>query len=153
PGCCTAGVAAGGTTIGLPAAAADSGAFCWTLVGVPATAGVAGACLPEFSETKVAQPSTRAIAAPAARPTLSRRDFWPATIGYALWLARTSAFSLSSSRGSVCGTAAGSADRTGSSQGPRIVFAGDSVVTRLLLMSGVRQLVAIKGSHIGKPDC
>ena len=60
---------------------------------------VAGCCMGgalttsrlELSEAKVAAPSTSATAAPAASPAPSRRLFWLATTGKALWLATTSA--------------------------------------------------------------
>src|SRR5206468_9060012 len=131
----------GGATIGTPGRAGVGNA-----TAVPV---FTEACLPEFSERNVAQPSTSAIAAPAARPRLSRRLFCRATIGKAFVLATTSACSLSSNRGSVCGTCAGSDERTGSSQGPRMVRPGASITTRLAGIVGIRQLVAVKRSYVG----
>src|SRR4051794_11980386 len=80
-----AAVVAGGMTIGLPGTAAgigSPGCVCATVAG--AAAELSDACRLELSETKVAQPSTSAIAPPAARPTLSRRVLRVATIGNAL---------------------------------------------------------------------
>ena len=93
-----------------------------------------------------------ATAAPAARPTLSRRAFCVATTGKAFWLAMTRACSLSSRRGSVCGTATGTAERSESSQGPRIVVPRVSMVMRSMLMAAIRQFVAVKRSYIRNPD-
>jgi hypothetical protein len=78
-----AGAPAGGMTMGLPGTGAGigiPGCIVRVATAVDAT-GFTAAWRPEFSETKVAQPRTSAIAAPAARPRLSRRDFWVATTG------------------------------------------------------------------------
>src|SRR5437763_2528650 len=137
--------------IGLPGTAAGMGRpgrTCCVVSAVEA-AGALDACRVEFSDTNVAHPSTSAIAAPAARPRLSRRERCRATTGNAFWLARTSAFSLSSSRGSVCGTA-GSDAAAGFCQGPRTVLPVASMVTRLVVMIGIRQLVAIEGGAVAE---
>jgi len=68
PACGLLATAAGGTTIGRPGIAAGAGN-----AAVGAAAGLVCEWRLELKDTKVAQPSTRAIAAPAARPTLSRR--------------------------------------------------------------------------------
>jgi hypothetical protein len=78
-----AGAPAGGMAIGLPGTGVGigiPGCMVWVATAVEA-AGFTEACRPEFSERNVAQPRTSAIAAPAAKPRLSRRDFCVATIG------------------------------------------------------------------------
>src|SRR5579864_4574737 len=139
-GCEAAGAPTGAAAIGLPGIGAAIGrpARVWLCV-ARAVPGVIGAWRLELSEMNVAQPSTSAIAPPAASPRLSRRVLRPATIGKALVLASTSAFSLISRRGSVWGTVAGSAERTGSSQGPRTVLVVVSMVARLVFIVGIRQ--------------
>src|SRR5437899_1957091 len=93
PGCgFVAAMVAGDIATGRPGIAAGIGRpRCVASIAGLATAAPVDECRLELIETKVAQPSTSATAAPAARPTLSRRDFWVATIGKALWLATTNA--------------------------------------------------------------
>src|SRR5947209_16183498 len=93
PGCgLIAATVVGGIAAGRPGIAAGIGRpRCVASIAGVATAAPVDECRLELNETKVAQPSTSATAAPAARPTLSRRDFWLATIGNAFWLATTSA--------------------------------------------------------------
>jgi hypothetical protein len=81
--CGTPGVvpAATGTPIGRGATGTDNEDCVDRCKVVDEAAGAIGAWRLEFSDMKVARPSTSAIAAPAARPTLSRRVFWVATIG------------------------------------------------------------------------
>src|SRR5438270_8119885 len=129
-------VAAGGIAIGLPGMAAGIGSPDWVCAVAAGTGAAVGEWRLELSDTKVAAPSTSAMAPPAASPRLSRRVLRVATIGKAFWLARTSAWSLSSRRGSVAGTATGRVGRCGSSHGPRTVLPDASIVARLLVIIG-----------------
>jgi hypothetical protein len=79
-----AGALAGGIgiAIGLPGMGAGIGTpGCIRDAAEVATAVPVDGWRLEFNDRKVAQPSTRATAAPAASPRLSRRDFWVATMG------------------------------------------------------------------------